>query len=79
MGGDNAAGCTVTPGLRAPGSYNWTIACEKQGVTGEGKSSYGPDKFESEIRMTVALQEGGQKIQMTNRTVGRYVGPCTAK
>jgi len=79
MGGDNAAGCNITRGESAPGSYSWTIACEKQGVTGTGKAWYGPDKIESDIRMTVALQGGGQKIEMTNRTVGRYVGPCTAK
>jgi hypothetical protein len=79
MGGDAAAGCVVTRGLSAPGSYSWTIACEKQGVSGEGKAWFGADKIESEIRMSVALQTGGQKIDMTNRTLGRYLGPCTAK
>ena len=79
MGGDNSAGCALTRGASNPGSYNWTIACEKQGVSGEGKASYGPNKIESEIRMTVALKEGGQQIQMTNRTVGRLLGPCKAK
>lgn len=78
MGGDKAAGCDVTRGASAPGSYNWTIACQKQGVSGNGKASYGPDRIESEIRMTVALQEGGQKIEMVNRTLGRYLGPCKA-
>ena len=29
--------------------------------------------------MTVAMKEGGQKIEMTNRTQGRYLGPCKAK
>jgi hypothetical protein len=79
MGGDNAAGCDITRGESAPGSYSWTIACRKQGVSGTGKAWYGPDKIESEIRMTVALQEGGQKIEMTNRTLGRYLGPCKAQ
>jgi hypothetical protein len=32
--------------------------------------------MESEISMNVALKDGGQKIQMTNRTTGRYLGPC---
>ena len=79
MGGDNAAGCNITRGESAPGSYSWTIACEKQGVTGTGKATFDLTKIESEIRMTVALKEGGQKIEMTNRTQGRYLGPCTAK
>jgi hypothetical protein len=79
MGGDNAAGCDITRGVSEPGSYSWTIACQKQGVSGTGKAWYGPDKIESEIRMTVALQEGGQKIEMTNRTLGRYLGPCKAQ
>ena len=79
MGGDTAAGCAITRGPSAPGSYNWTIACEKQGVNGTGKATIGPNQIESEIRMTVALQEGGQKIEMTNRTRGRYLGPCKAK
>ena len=79
MGGDNAAGCAITRGASSPGSYNWTIACEKQGVSGTVKASYGPNKIESEISMTVALKEGGQQIQMTNRTIGRLLGPCKAK
>ena len=78
MGGDNAAGCDITRGPSAPGSYSWTLSCEKQGVSGTGKASYGPDRIESEIRMTVTMKEGGQKIDMTNRTVGRYLGPCKA-
>jgi len=79
MGGDQAAGCDVTRGPSAPGSYSWTIACQKQGVSGTGKAWFDVAKIESEIRMTVALQEGGQKIEMTNRTLGRYLGPCKAK
>ena len=79
IGGDQAAGCVITRRPSAPGSYNWTIACAKQGVKGDGKASYGPNKMESEIQMTVELQQGGQKIQMTNRTIGRYLGPCAAK
>jgi hypothetical protein len=79
MGGDKAAGCVVTPGPSAPGSYTWTVACAKQGVSGAGKASYGPNKMESEINMTVELQQGGQKIQMSNRTQGRFLGPCKAK
>jgi len=79
MGGDKAAGCDIRRGESAPGSIHWTIACEKQGVSGTGQASYGPDKIESEISMTVALQEGGQKMQMTNRTIGRLLGPCAAK
>jgi hypothetical protein len=75
-GGDNAAGCEITRGASSPGSYSWTIACPKQGVSGTGKAWYGPDKIDSEIRMSVALQEGGQKMEMTNRTLGRYLGPC---
>jgi len=79
MGGDQAAGCVITRGASAPGSYNWTVACEKQGVSGAGKATFDLTKLESEIRMTVALKEGGQKIEMVNRTRGRYLGPCTAK
>ena len=79
LGGDNAAGCVITRGASTPGSYNWTIACEKQGVTGIGKATFDLTKIESEIRMTVTMKEGGQKIEMTNRTQGRYLGPCTAK
>ena len=79
MGGDSAAGCAITRGAGAPGSYNWTIDCPKQGLSGSGKAWYGPDKIESEIRMSVALQEGGQKIDMTNRTIGRLLGPCKTK
>lgn len=79
MGGDNAAGCTITRGPSSRGSYSWTIACEKQGVSGTGKATYDLTSLESEIRMTVALKEGGQKMEMTNRTVGRYLGPCKAK
>ena len=79
MGGDNAGGCDVTRGTSTPGSYSWSIACPKQGVNGTGKASYGPDKMESEIHMDVALQEGGQQIRMTNRTLGRRLGPCKAK
>ena len=79
MGGDNAAGCDITRGASAPGNYSWTIACQQQGVTGTGKASFGLTEFESEIRMTVTMKEGGQKIDMTNRTVGRYLGPCKAK
>jgi len=79
MGGDQAAGCDVTRGPSAPGRYSWTVACQKQGVTGTGKASFDLTSIESEIRMTVALQEGGQKIEMLNRTQGRYLGPCKAK
>lgn len=79
MGGDNAAGCHITRGASAPGSYSWTIACEKQGVSGTGKATFDLTRIESEIRMTVAPKEGGQKIEMTNRTQGRYLGPCAAK
>jgi len=79
MSGGNAGGCEITRGASSPGGHSWTIACPKQGVSGAGKASYGPDRMESEISMVVALQEGGQKIQMTNRTQGRYLGPCKAK
>jgi hypothetical protein len=78
MGGDNAAGCDITRGPRTPGSESWTITCEKQGVSGTGKATFDLTKIESEIRMTVAMKEGGQKVEMTNRTVGRYLGPCKA-
>ena len=78
LGGENASGCVITRGASAPGSYNWTIACEKQGVNGAGKATFDLTKLESEIRMTVTLKEGGQKIEMTNRTQGRYLGPCKA-
>lgn len=78
LGGDNAAGCVITRGASTPGSYNWTIACEKQGVTGIGKATFDLTKIESEIRMTVTMKEGGQKIEMNNRTQGRYLGPCKA-
>ena len=43
LGGDNAAGCAITRGARAPGSYNWTIACEKQGVSGDRQGDVRPD------------------------------------
>jgi hypothetical protein len=79
MGGNQAAGCIVTRGPAPLGSLSWSVTCEKQGVSGIGKATYGPDKIESEIRMTVALQEGGKKIEMINRTIGRYLGPCAAK
>lgn len=79
LGGDNAAGCVITRGASTPGSYSWTIACEKQGVTGAGKATFDLTKIESEIRMTVTMKEGGQKIEMTNRTQGRYLGPCKAQ
>ena len=79
MGGDQAAGCEVKRGASAPGSYNWTVSCEKQGVSGSGKATFDLTKLESEIRMTVVLKEGGQKIDMTNRTQGRYLGPCKAQ
>jgi hypothetical protein len=78
MGGDNASGCDITRGASTPGSYSWTIACEKQGVTGTGKATFDLTRIDSEIRMTVAPKEGGQKIEMTNRTQGRYIGPCKA-
>lgn len=78
LGGDNAAECVITRGASAPGSYSWTIACDKQGVSGTGKATFDLTKIESEIRMTVTMKEGGQKIDMLNRTVGRYLGPCKA-
>jgi hypothetical protein len=76
MGGENAGGCEIKRGASAPGSHNWTISCPKQGVSGTGKATYGPNRMESEISMDVALKDGGQKIRMTNRTTGRYLGPC---
>ena len=79
LGGDNAAGCEITRGPSAPGSYSWTLNCEKQGVSGTGKATFDLTKIESEIRMTVTMKEGGQKIEMTNRTQGRYLGPCKAQ
>jgi len=78
MGGDNAAGCAITRGASKPGSYSWTMACEKQGVSGTGRATFDLTSIESEIRMTVTMKEGGQKVEMTNRTQGRYLGPCKA-
>ncbi len=78
MGGDNAAGCDITRGASAPGSQSWTITCEKQGVSGTGKATYDLTRIDSEIRMTVAPKQGGQKVEMTNRTQGRYIVPCKA-
>jgi Protein of unknown function (DUF3617) len=79
IGGGNATGCVITRGPVSPGSYSWTMACEKQGVSGTGKATFDLTSIESEIRMTVSMQQGGQKVEMTNRTVGRYVGPCKSK
>lgn len=79
MGGEKAGGCEITRGASSPGSYSWSIACPKQGVSGDGKASYGPNRMESEIRMNVALKEGGQTIEMHNRTTGRLLGPCKGK
>jgi len=70
-------GCTVTPGNRTPSSYNWTIACPKQGMSGEGKVRFTRDSVDSELQMNVELQ--GQKMQLTTLTTGRLLGPCKPK
>jgi hypothetical protein len=70
-------GCTVKPGARTPDSYQWTLACPQQGVTGEGKVRFTPRAIDAEIRTTVMAE--GKKVEMLSRVTGRLTGPCTAK
>jgi hypothetical protein len=76
-GGEQSKDCKITPGSKTPTSYNWSVACPQQGLTGEGKLQFSRGAVESEVKMVMDMQ--GQKMEMVSRTSGRLLGPCKTK
>jgi hypothetical protein len=70
--------CKITPGPRTPDSFQWTIACPEQRMTGDGKLRYTPRSLEADINMVVE-PEPGQKMSLKTVVSGRLLGPCQPK
>ena len=74
---NEAPGCTVKPGARTADSYEWTVACDSQGMRGGGSARFAGKTLESTMRLTV--DSSGLKMEIRSETKGRYLGPCKAK
>ena len=74
---NEAPGCTVKPGARTAGSYNWTVLCADQGMRGSGSATFTGKTIESAMRLNSDFQ--GVKMEIRTETKGRYLGPCKAK
>jgi Protein of unknown function (DUF3617) len=74
---NEAPGCTVKPGARTADSYEWTVACDGQGMRGGGRARFSGKELESSMRLNV--DSPGLKMEISSETKGRYMGPCKAK
>ena len=74
---NEAPGCTVKPGARTADRYEWTVACDSQGMRGGGSARFSAKAIESVMRLNVDSQ--GLKMEIRTETTGRLLGPCKAK
>ena len=70
---DRQNGCTFSD-VKVDGStVSWKMACEKQGMTGVGKVSYGADSYTGQMDMKM------QDHEMHMKYSGKYLGACDEK
>ena len=74
---DQTQGCTIKPGKRGTGAYEWGVTCPVQGLTGDGKLKYTRNTMEAEIKMRVDMQD--TKMDMLSKVSGRWMGACKTK
>ena len=74
---NEAPGCTIKPGARTADSYEWTVACDSQGMRGGGSARFSGKTLESAMRLSV--DSAGLKMDIQSETKGRFLGPCKAK
>ena len=56
----------------------YKMVCKGEGaMTADNKITFVPDGFDMTMKM--AMDRGGQKMNMTQNMEGRYLGPCPAK
>lgn len=56
----------------------YRMVCKGEGaMTADNKITFVPDGFDMTMKM--AMDRGGQKMNMTQNMQGRYAGPCPAK
>lgn len=78
VSGPSTEKCTLTQGARTSGSFEWSIACPEQRMTGTGKLRYSSTTMNADIHVVVEPQPG-QKMTMQTKVSGRHLGPCPAK
>lgn len=80
--GPNAARsrCKIDKMERRGGAVSWATTCTVPDATvhSEGTAQYAGDSMEASIR-TTRVAGNGAPIEVSNRVVGRYLGPCNAK
>ncbi|APV51318.1 hypothetical protein BWI17_17470 [Betaproteobacteria bacterium GR16-43] len=71
-------GCTVKNMKMSGNTASYTMECTKDPkMTVDSDITFGGDTFTMKQKM--AMDRGGQMMNMTQTMTGRYTGPCTAK
>lgn len=68
--------CKMLYNKQQGNTITWKAVCKEKGSTIEttGKMTYIGKSFESEVQTIV--NEGGERVNSTIRSKGRYLGPC---
>ena len=52
----------------------YTMECSEPKMKADNRVTFGPEGFKMDMKM--AMDRGGQMMNMTQRMEGRYLGPC---
>ncbi|MGZ5034266.1 MAG: DUF3617 domain-containing protein [Usitatibacter sp.] len=70
--------CEVKDFKMSGNTSTYTMVCKDdkgaQAMTADNKITFGHDSFNMDMKM--AMNQGGQVMNMTQHMEGRYVGPC---
>ena len=62
--------CTVSDYKLDGNTVTWTMKCEKQNMTGEGKITFSSDSYDGEAHMKMS------DMDITQKFAGKYLGEC---
>lgn len=76
-GKDGPSNCEVKDFKMSGNTATYKMVCKGEGeMTADNTVTFVPDGFNMNIKM--AMNHGGQKMNMAQKMEGRYLGPCPA-
>jgi hypothetical protein len=69
--------CKVIEQKVSGDTVSWVMRCKGKDGSGEsrGRITYKPDRYDGVVT-TITSRPGEDKVEMTTKLSGRYVGPC---
>jgi hypothetical protein len=66
--------CEIKNFTQSGNGATYTMACKDPPMTADNRITFTNDGFNMDMKM--AMSQGGQVMNMTQRMEGKYVGPC---